>query len=61
MSESDFQFDSDQLSDMDNKIGLPQGKLGAYAKAPKGDRNHVMEEVGSGDLNQLGFNKKLGV
>lgn len=61
MPEADFQFDTDQLSDMDNKIGLPQGKLGTYLKAPKMDKNHIAEEMGPSDVNQLGWTKKLGL
>lgn len=61
MPESDFQFDDHQLSDMDNNIGLPGGKLKPYYKAPAGDRNHVMEEMGKQEMNQLAYKTKFGV
>lgn len=42
-------------------MGIPKGTIGKYAKAPPMDQNHVAQEKGNGEKNQLGFNKKLGV
>lgn len=53
--------DVKQLSVPPNKIGQTTGTLATYRKAPSSDRNFVMEEKGTGELAQLGFDSDLGL